>query len=267
MWLHDRLVEVSTFVDGGREADSWDEFGMSFAMLGRLHTALAPIDPALVPAPAHASYADPQTALAMLADTDTAFASCAGDEGYDEAADVRDRARCLWGRLDEARELYADHLPWALIHGDFVGTNVLLANDRVIALVDFDRLAHRERIHELAVSLYCVLGRLHRAQPPDQLPSDDEMARLAGLVMEYETPAHQSLSAIEFAALPFEMARVPLYPIAYAGYLAAAGNRLEAVADTRLAGLHLPRARWLVDNADRIHAVFIGMSNRPEPPP
>jgi Ser/Thr protein kinase RdoA (MazF antagonist) len=267
MWLHDRLVEVSTFVAGGHEADSWDEFSVSFAMLGRLHAALASIDPAQVPVPAHASFADPHTALAMLTETDSAFRSCAGGEGYDEAANIREQARRLWGRLDQNRKGYAERLPWSLIHGDFVGTNVLLANDRVIALVDFDRLAHRERIHELAVTLYCVLGRLHRAQPPDRPPTDDELARLAGLVEKYETTAHQSLSAVELAALPFEMARVPIYPIAYAGYLAAAGERLEAIADTRMGGVHLPRACWLVDNADRVHAALAHHADRPERSP
>jgi Ser/Thr protein kinase RdoA (MazF antagonist) len=206
-------------------------------------------------------------ALAMLAETDDAFRSCAGGDGHDEAADIRERARCLWGRLDQARQGFAQHLPWGLIHGDFVGTNVLLANDRVIALVDFDRLAYRERIHELAVAMYCVLCRLHRAQPPDRPPTDDELARLAGLVVDYETTAYQSLSAMELAALPFEMARVPNYPIAYAGYLAAAGERLEAIADIRLAGVHLPRARWLVENADRIRAKLTRHSDRPERSP
>jgi hypothetical protein len=63
------------------------------------------------------------------------------------------------------------------------------------------------------------------------------------------------------------MVRVPLYPIAYAGYLAAAGDRSEAIADIRLAGVHLPRARWLTDNADRIHAVLTRHSDRPERSP
>ncbi len=69
----------------------------------------------------------------------------------------------------------------------------------------------------------------------------------------YEATAHQPLNAAERAALPFEMARVPLYPIAEAGYLAAAGDTMDAIAQTRFAGRHLPRAQWLVDNADRVH--------------
>lgn len=73
--------------------------------------------------------------------------------------------------------------------------------------------------------------------------------RLAGLVADYEATAPTPPSSTEIAALPFEMARVPLYPVADAGYLAA------AVAQTRAVARHLPRASWLVAHADRLHDV------------
>ncbi len=250
--LHNRLAEVIAYVEGGAEADTWDQFAASFTMLGRLHTALATLDPGTVPAPGYSSYADPATALAMLAETDEPFRSCANCEGYAEAAALREDARHLWYRIDRERMDYAEHLPSSLIHGDFLGNNVQIGAERVIAILDFDRLAWRERIHDLACSLYCVLGRLHRARPVDEPPSADDLVRLARLVADYEATAHRPLSAAELVALPFEMARVPLYPVAEAGYLAAAGNTMEAIAQTRAAGHHLPRARWLVDNAERL---------------
>lgn len=252
--LHDRLVEVIAYVAGGTQADTWDQFAASFTMLGRLHAALATLDPAIVPAPGYSSYAEPGTALAMLAETDRSFRCGADREGYTEAAAFREQARALWNRLDRERLAYTDSLPSSLIHADFLGKNVQLAGERVIALLDFDRLAWRERVHELGCSLYCVLGRLHRARPVDEPPSADDLARLAGLVRDYEATAHRPLNVAERAALPFEMARVPLYPIAEAGYLAAAGDMTDAIAQTRFAGRHLPRARWLVENADRVQA-------------
>lgn len=257
MWLHDRLVEAMPYVEGGAEADTWEEFAVSFTMLGRLYAALMKLDPASVPAPAFSSFADPGTALAMLADTDTAFGSCSDHEGHSEAAALRREARMLWLRLHQKRITYEDRLPQSLIHGDFLGNNVLLANQRVVAILDFDRLACRERIHDLAVALYCVLGRLHRAQPAEMPPTDAELARLAGLVADYEATARMPLSPAELAALPFEMARVPLYPAADAGYLAAAGDRQGAIAQTRAVARHFPRASWLVANANRIQCALL----------
>lgn len=251
--LHHRLAEVIAYVEGGTEADSWDQFAASFTMLGRLHTALATVDPATVPAPRYSSYAEPGTALAMLAETDEPFRSCANCEGYAEAVALREDARRLWDRLHRERLTYAAELPSSLIHGDFLGGNVQLAAERVIAILDFDRLAWRERIHDLGCSLYCVLGRRHRFRPADEPPSADDLVRLARLVTGYEATAHHPLDAAERAALPSEMARVPLYPIAEAGYLAAAGDTTEAIAQTLTAGRHLPRARWLADNAHLIH--------------
>ncbi len=177
--LHDRLVEVIAYVEGGAEADSWDQFTASFTMLGRLHTALAALDPAIVPVPGYSSYAEPGMALAMLAETDRAFQTCASSEGYAGAAALREEARRLWSRLDRERLTYTEHLPPSLIHGDFLGNNVQLSVERVMAILDFDRLAWRERVHDLAGSLYCVLGRLHRARPADEPPSGDDLARLA----------------------------------------------------------------------------------------
>lgn len=255
--LGDRLVEAMPYVAGGAQADTWEEFAVSFTMLGRLHAELVSLPSGSVPAPAYGSFADPRTALSMLAETEAAFTSCADREGYGEAATVRQEARKLWLRLQWERATYEDSLPRSLIHGDYLGTNVLIADGRIIAIVDFDRLAWRERVHDLAVALYCVLGRLHRAQPAEEPPTDAELARLAGLVADYEVTAQLPLSAAELAALPFEMARVPLYPVADAGYLALAGDETGAIAQTRMVARHVPRACWLVANADRIHNALL----------
>jgi len=145
MWLHDRLVEAMPYVPGGAEADTWEEFAVSFTMLGRLHAALASLPPNSVsdsvPAPAHGRFAAPGTALSMLADTDAAFARWADLEGYGEAAAIREETRALLCRLHHERMAYEAGLPRSLIHADFLGTNVLIADGRVIAILDFDRLA------------------------------------------------------------------------------------------------------------------------------
>lgn len=81
---------------------------------------------------------------------------------------------------------------------------------------------------------------------------------MAGLVSNYVATARLPLSALELAALPFEMARIPLYPVAEAGYLAAAGDAKAAIIQTLSVDRHLPRAHWLVNNADRVSGALPG---------
>lgn len=101
-----------------------------------------------------------------------------------------------------------------------------------------------------------MVGRLIWTQPPSEPSTDAELARLTRLVADYETNASEPLGP-EALALPFEMACIPLYPIVGAGNLASAGDWLAAIAQTRAVARHLPRASWLVTNADRLHKALL----------
>jgi Ser/Thr protein kinase RdoA (MazF antagonist) len=252
--LRDRLIEAMPFAGAGHEADSEDEFSLTFATLGRLHHAFTAIPAATVPVPVFSSYADPPTALAMLAATDRAFKSGSGYEGYREASEVREDVRRLYTLLLAEHERYAGQLPSSLIHGDFLGMNVLLDNGEVRAILDFDRLAYRRRIVDIATSLSCAFSRLDRRQPSISSLRDDQLRQLAHWLEAYHATAPLPLTAEEGQALPFEMARVQLFPAADAGYLAAAGQHAEAIAQTRAVARHLPRGWWLVANAERVSA-------------
>lgn len=253
MVLHNRLVEVIRYVPDGHEADSWSEFAVSFSMFGQLHAAFASLGQAAVPAPMYSSYADPAMALAMLTETDDAFASCTYLKGFDTANAIRNEARRLLRLLRIKRAGYEDALPRSFIHGDFVGKNVLLSHGRVTALLDFDRLAYRERIFDVACSSCCMLSRLHRTQRSHIPPTERDLARLASVIAAYEEAAHLFLTPAEVAALPIEMARVQLFPVADAGYLVAAGEMTAALAQTRSVGHHLPRAWWLATHPHLVH--------------
>jgi Ser/Thr protein kinase RdoA (MazF antagonist) len=250
--LGDRLVEALPYAGPGHEADTEIEFAQSFTMLGRLHQALAKIPPESVPPPVFSSYADPDTALAMLAAPDAAFVACSERAGYVDALAVRRDVRLLYERLREARAGYAARLPRSFIHGDFLGMNVLLHERGVSAILDFDRLAYRDRVIDLATSLSCAFSRLDRRQPVLSGLRDDQVRQLARWLDAYTEAASMGLTADEVTALPFEMARVQLFPVADAGYLAAAGQCDEAIGQTRAVAWHLPRAWWLIENAERI---------------
>lgn len=105
------------------------------AELGRFHGAIRTIDQNRLPPPVNACFATPETALHLL-----------------------------W--------TYEQSLPRTLIHGDFVGNNVLIKDQTVIAILDFDRSAVRHRVHDVAYRLMYVLARLdrtgQRSPSPDQ---------------------------------------------------------------------------------------------------
>src|SRR5215204_5034141 len=153
-----RLVEVLEFVPGGHEVRSWEDGTAVFAAMGRLHAALRSIDAPELPQPPFGCYAPPATALALLASTEAGFQSESDQPKYPRAAEVRTATASLLRRLVAARETYESDLVRTLVHGDFVGYNVLIEGNRVIAILDFDRLAEGFRIFEIAYTLMYVLS-------------------------------------------------------------------------------------------------------------
>jgi hypothetical protein len=129
--------------------------------------------------------------------------------------------------------------------------NVLLVEGQVTANLDFDRLAYRELIVGLATSLSCALSRFDRFQSSLLPPTVDRLRQLARWLRAYADETSVALTPDELPALPFEMARVQLFPAADAGYLAA-GQREAAIEQTLPVARHLPRAWWMATNAEGI---------------
>ena len=75
------------------------------------------------------------------------------------------------GKLADWWPRAAPGLPGAgSIHGDYGGGNVLFRRGHVVAVVDFDFLAIRERVYDLAYCLYWMLVRLAGTDLPANLP-------------------------------------------------------------------------------------------------
>jgi len=248
-WLADRLVEVAEYVPHTHTADTWGRGAAAFAMLARLHAALDTLPPGLVPPP-YSSYATPDEAVAMLDETETAFTALVTHPRYAEAAAVRGTARALLLHLAAARREYEAQLPRGLAHGDYGGDNVLLGGDRVVALLDFDFLGERERLADLAYALYWALDRYGFAFPA--MPTDVALAHAAGLLAQYEHHTARPLTPAERAALPLELARVPLYWVAEAGYLPADAAHAGPLDQTLRFARHVSRATQIVAAAERV---------------
>lgn len=259
--VDDRLSEVLRYVPYEHEAETWDDGAATFAMLGRLHAVLRWLRDTNLPPPAYGCYAAPAAALALLAESEPAFLAQRHDPAFAAAAEVRASTAELLHRLHAARQEYESALPRQLIHGDYVGHNVLVAGGRVVAILDFDRMALRERVHELACALFVLLNRLTRnrltQRGADGRLTASDLANVARLLQRYESAAGWHLTATELAALPYEMARTPLYPVVAADFGAA-----EAVSDTPRVAPNLPPARWLADQATHVGGVLRDLIGR-----
>lgn len=249
---HDRLVEVTEAVAADPSAVTWEHAELAFSMLAPLHNALATIDPASVPQPTYAAHVDVLEVIAWLDETDAAFATCSGHPDFLRANTVRGTTRELIERMRQDRTALEPHLPRQLVHGDLGFGNVLVRAGRVVAVLDFDFMAERPRIFDLAYSLYHALTRL-RSRHRTGVLAEDELSWLAGHVAAYSRAAHRPLTGPELDALPFEMVMVGLYQVAEAGFVADDPPR--AIAQTFSIEHHLPLIGWLAAAPDELTSV------------
>lgn len=184
----------------------------------------------------------------MLEETDRAFAADAGSEAYPQAAAVREAARGLLHTLEAERRTYEAALPRLFTHGDFGVGNVLVRGDAVVAVLDFDFMAYRERVFDLVYTAFWTLFRFSLAARLGA-PTADDVARVAGLMRSYRAEGSIPLAEREVRALPSEMARVPTYYVAESGYLGGEAYTAGPIGQTLAFGPHLSLARWLADNA------------------
>lgn len=231
-----RLVEVERFVPHDGSADSWERYAAAFAALGRLHDALAArIDRRAFIPPRVSNDGTPDALLAGIARTAARIRRTPGDGARSRAlalcAEARDLllpVRDWWAELGRA-------LPAAPTHGDYGGENVLFQHERVVAILDFDFLAIRARIFDLAYALFWALTRLEGSEPPERRP----WQRARELLARYSAATAQPLTAEEIRALPLAMACVPLYWLDEARFLPHPARAVVAQAD------HIEFARWL----------------------
>jgi Ser/Thr protein kinase RdoA (MazF antagonist) len=199
------LAEVEPHVPHDDRMNRMPLLEAGFGVLGRLHDALRTAD---LPAAA---------AVAGLANH-------LSSEQSVEAA-TRGRARVAhWG--DPELTAFADravgHLETVaaaegplratqreqVVHGDFWDNNVLIRGGDVVAVIDFDFMARRPRIDDLALTAYFFL-----LEPPLGLPSADDRRAIVAMVAAYDRATDQPLSADERAALPLAIARQPAWSI------------------------------------------------------
>ena len=212
--------ELEPYVVHDVQLERWSDYPQAFALLAQLHTALdhLPATVQHVP-PAVSNYALPAQLLQwthktiqVIEQERAAGRQRAGDAQH--ALDICATVLPFLQTLDRWWKSEGQLLPHGLTHGDYGGSNLLLHKDQIVALLNFDFLDQRERIFDLAYTLYWIFWQHEDTRYPNS-----PWHRISTLLEAYNHQTKQPLTQQERLALPLEMARIPLYWIAEAHFL------------------------------------------------
>jgi Ser/Thr protein kinase RdoA (MazF antagonist) len=244
--LGDSLIEVEPFVGRDANMDSWERIETGLPLLGRIHTLLRPID--VSPdgqAPPVANHVEARDALPWTLLGTERIRSW--NPTVEELA-LTEAAEDLANLLDVAQRPIARSLPRQLVHGDFWDNNVFFRDGRVVLVADFDFMGIRDRIDDLALTLYYTNSTF----TDDQL-SGRRIRRLRRLVDAYDTGLDDRLTSAERRALPLALARTPLYFVGLVGALKTEQHARRLAAEMRR---DIQWALGLMRDVDRWQTAF-----------
>ncbi len=244
----DRLAEVECFVPHDNVEGTWQHYELAFALLARLHTSLATktgritIVPPLV-----ANYATPNELVTWTLQAKQRISKSTANEDTGLALALCDSTVQLLTKIQGEWDKTGHELPRQMIHGDFRLGNFIFRGEQIVAILDFDFLAVRERIFDLAYALYWMFRRLESNVPPDKL----SWSRINEMLRSYNRESIQPFSPTEIQALPLELARVPLYWIAEANFLPNTGQIIARLVD------NVRFASWVVEHSEELAQMFL----------
>jgi len=248
---NNRLMELEPFIIHDGEADTWKRNARAFFLLGKLHAFLAMeasnidlVDPVV------SNYGTPETLLAWT------------EQAVAESLQSRHPIKVL--EKQQALSLYAEtihlllslqeqwnktngHLTQQLTHGDYGGGNLLFRRERPVAILDFDFMRIRERVSEIAYTLYWWLCK----QGHGQIAEVGSWKKVNELLTCYNEGTSKLLTLEERQALPLEIARVPLYWIAETHVFPNPAQEVLKHADK------IANARWIFEHRDQLSDLFV----------
>jgi len=204
-----RLVEVERFVDHDATMDSWDRLHVGLPLLGRIHSALQPVRVSVEGRrPLFANYLDPALASAATARAAARIRAWRPTPAEERLARLAEELAALVAVGGEGTQT----MPRQLVHGDFWDNNVGFLDGRVVLVGDLDFMGERTRVDDLALTLHFADTTLG-GPAEDEAGGAGRIGRLRRLVDAYDRGLDVPLSTAERAAVPWVMARQPLWAI------------------------------------------------------
>ncbi|HEY5990831.1 MAG TPA: phosphotransferase [Streptosporangiaceae bacterium] len=235
-WAAGRLVEVERFIPHDGRMNTPSRLVRGLPVLGRTHSLLA--DASVTRAGRTVEFANHIEPGRVLAGT---RAGTARIKRWSPAPYERQLA----GQAERLAELVAAGeagiaagLPRQLVHGDFWDDNVFFRGEDPVFVADFAFMAERARIDDLALTLYYADTEFGLTT------SRDRIAALRPLVRAYVSGLANPLTGPEREALPWAIARQPLWGIG--GWVAVLDDQGTARAHARATFPAISRALQLV---------------------
>ncbi len=247
-----RLAEVEAYVPWNERMNTVPLLRQGFGVLARVHDVLR-----TSPLPVEARsvrYAN------HLSSDDAAAATRRGAKriyGWQDAA-LSAFARQVVAHIDTvvgAEEPLREKQLSQVVHGDFWDNNVLFADGRLVAVLDFDFMAERPRVDDLALAAWFFF-----LEPGKGLPGGAEREQLCSFVDAYDVAAEVPLSDAERAALPLAIARQPAWSV---GRWVVELDEADAVRHARDAAGELPVAQAILAELPLWQAALETPAHRP----
>jgi Ser/Thr protein kinase RdoA (MazF antagonist) len=239
----DRLVEVERFIPHDGKMNTPLRLARGLPILGRVHALLTGVDVSAAGRTVEfANHIEPDRVLAgTRAGTDRIR------RWHPSAHERRmaSQAERLAELIAAGEAALTTALPRQLTHGDFWDDNVFFRGQDPVFIADFSFMAERARIDDLALTLYYADSEL------GPTTSRDRIAALRPLVRAYASGLGEPLTSAEREALPWAIARQPLWGIG--GWVALLDDQDTARTHARATFPAIERALQLVADIPAWH--------------
>jgi Ser/Thr protein kinase RdoA (MazF antagonist) len=231
-----RLVEVERFIGHDGQMNTPPRLARGLPLLGHIHTLLA--DAGGSPAGRAAEFTNHIEPGAVLAGTRAGTARIRHWQPTPHERQMASQAERLADLVAAGEAGLVARLPRQLVHGDFWDDNLYFHGENPVFVADFGFMAERARIDDLALTLYYADTEFGLTT------SSDRITALQPLVRAYASGLSNPLTSAERQALPWAIARQPLWGIG--GWVALLDDQDTARAHARATFPALQRALQLV---------------------